>query len=82
MHWVIIVKYLKDYLLKITFNDNNTKVIDMKSYVGGDGVFKPLADIEYFKKVKLDQVGNTICWENGADMCPDVLYEIGKIIGG
>lgn len=78
MHWVTKVKYLKDYLLEVTFNDNKTKIIDMKPYVGRDGVFKPLQDVEYFKRVKLDHVGNTICWENGADICPDVLYEIGK----
>ncbi|MCD6334129.1 MAG: hypothetical protein J7M27_02195 [Candidatus Latescibacteria bacterium] len=23
-------------------------------------------------------MGTAICWENGADICPDVLYEIGR----
>ena len=77
-NWVTKVKYVRDYLLQITFNNGETKIVDMEPYVGGDGVFKPLQDIEYFKTVKLDSAGNTICWENGCDMCPDVLYQIGK----
>jgi len=78
MHWVINVKYLKDYLLELTFNDNKIKVIDLNKYIGGDGVFKPLKNKEYFKNVKIDSAGNSICWDNGADFCPDVLYEIGE----
>ena len=77
-NWITAIKYVKDYLLQITFNNGETKIVDMEPYVGGDGVFKPLQDIEYFKTVKLDPAGNTICWENGCDMCPDVLYQIGK----
>ncbi len=78
MHWVINVKYLKDYKLELTFNDNTVKVVDLKKYIGGDGVFKPLIDKEYFKNVKIDSAGNSIYWDNGADFCPDVLFEIGE----
>jgi len=78
MHWVTNVDYVRDYLLSVTFNNAETKVVDMKPYVGGNGVFRPLENIEYFKRVTLDHVGTTICWENGADICPDVLYEIGR----
>ena len=40
------------------------------------GLFHPLKDIEYFKKVKSD--GITLVWPNGLDLCPDVLYEMGE----
>ena len=36
----------------------------------------PLADIDYFKKVKCDSI--SIYWPNGVDLCPDVLYKMGK----
>ena len=78
MHWIVNVKYLNDYKLKLIYNDKEVKIVDLKDYIGGEGVFKPLADKEYFKNVKLDSAGNSICWDNGADFCPDVLYEIGK----
>ncbi len=35
-----------------------------------------LKNIDYFKKVKCD--GITISWPNGVDLCPDVLYKMGK----
>jgi len=41
---------------------------------------KPLKKIDYFKKVRVDDCQYTICWPNGADFCPDVLYEVGKEI--
>jgi len=77
MYWIIDVKYIKDYHLKVTFNDGAIKIIDFSKYVGGKGIYKELRDINYFKSVKIDEAGNSICWENGADFCPDVLYQIG-----
>ena len=77
MHWIKKVKYVKGYLLEITFDDNTIKIIDLKPFIGGKGIFKPLQDIDYFKKVKKDTFSNTICWDNGADICPDVLYSLG-----
>lgn len=34
--------------------------------------FEELKDVEKFKSVKID--GLSISWENGADICPDELY--------
>lgn len=79
MHWITQVKYVKDYTLDLTFNDQVHKRVDLKPYVGGKGVFKPLEDIEYFKRVHLDEAGNTIMWDNGADICPDVLYDVEEV---
>ncbi len=76
------VDYLEDYKLKILFGDNKTKIVDMKTLITESKsiYFIPLKDIEYFKKVKLDdeQYPLSICWPNDADVCPDVLYEMGQ----
>lgn len=80
MHWIKEVRYLKEYKLEIIFDDDHLKMVDLKSFTGGNGVFKELKDTKYFKKVKKDPFSNTICWPNGADICPDVLYEIGKTV--
>ncbi|MCI0698730.1 DUF2442 domain-containing protein [candidate division KSB1 bacterium] len=37
------------------------------------GIFEPLKDPDYFSRVELWE--GTIRWPNGADVCPDVLYE-------
>lgn len=76
MHIVKAVQYIKDYKLAVTFENNKTKVVDLERHLD-KGVFKPLKDVSYFKTVKLDQDLDTIVWDNGADISPDFLYEIG-----
>lgn len=57
-----------------------TKIVDLKKYKNKvpETAFYPFRDIEFFKSVKLDKHTGTIVWPNGVDLCPDVLYEIGK----
>ena len=72
------VEYIKDYKLKITFSDRVVKVVDLENTIKkSGGIFTPLKDLDYFKQVTLDDCQLSICWPNGADICPDVLYEIG-----
>jgi hypothetical protein len=73
------VEHLNDYKLKLLFSDEKTKVVNFKDWINEGGVYLlPLKDIQYFKKVQMDEFNYTICWPNGADFCPDVLYEVGK----
>lgn len=67
---------MKDYLIRITFNDGQTKVVDFEPYAKRKGVFSLLKDKTYFRKFFIDL--NTICWPNGADAAPERLYELGK----
>ena len=78
MHRVIDFKYLHDYIVELIFRDGDVRVADLKRYVGGNGVFKPLEKLDYFRQVKMNGVGNSIEWPNGADLCPDVLWNISK----
>ena len=71
----IDVKPIEDYVLEITFNNGERKKFDVKPYLK----FKPfseLEDVKKFKKVKI--AGLSIEWENGADICPDELYNNSK----
>lgn len=77
MHFVKKVKYISGYELAITFEDNATKVVDLGPFLVGE-IFEPLKDINYFKKVEINRDIDTIVWDNGADLSPDFLYEIGK----
>lgn len=74
------VEYYKDYKLKILFSDNKTKIVDIEPIIlKSKRFFKPLLNVEFFKRVSLDHVENPlgIRWPNDADICPDVLYEMG-----
>lgn len=69
--------YLKEYKIKILFNNGKTKVVDFENLIfesKSDFYLEPLRDVEFFKKFELDESKYTICWTNGADFCPDVLY--------
>ena len=71
----IDVKPIEDYVLEITFNNGERKKFDVKPYLK----FKPfseLEDVKKFKKVKI--AGLSIEKKNGADICPDELYNNSK----
>ena len=66
------VKALNDYKLELTFENNETKIFDVKPYLD-TGLFKKLKDENVFKMVKVSF--DTIEWPNGIDLDPEVLYE-------
>ncbi len=76
MHIVKNFRYIKDYQLLLTFEDEKSKLVDLKDHLEGE-IFAPLKNITYFKKIMLNQDLDTIMWENGADVSPDFLYDIG-----
>lgn len=77
MHWIKDFMYVEDYKLKILFEDRKSKIVDLKNHLNGK-VFKPLKNVSYFRKAKLNKDIDTIVWPNNADFSPDYLYEIGE----
>src|SRR5271168_925183 len=72
-------QYVSNYKLKILFSDGKTKIVDFENWINEGGFYViPMRDIEYFKKVEMDESNYSICWPNGADFSPDALYEVGK----
>ena len=69
------VKPLNDYKLELTFENKEIKIFDVKPYLD-TGLFKTLADVNFFKMVKVSY--DTIEWPNGIDLDPEVLYEKSK----
>jgi len=76
MHFVKGAAYVSDYKLLLTFEDGIVKLVDLKPHLDGE-IFEPLRDVNYFKTVRVNPDIDTIVWENGADISPDFLYEIG-----
>ena len=67
----ISVNVFDDYKLLIEFENGEKKVFDVKPYLNYKA-FEELKDIEKFRSVKIS--GLSVAWENGADICPDELY--------
>lgn len=76
------IKYIKDYKLELMFSDSKVKIVDLENLIKkGSKIYDPLKDLNFFKQVALDDCQFSICWPNGADICPNVLYAIGKDLG-
>ena len=72
---VIGVECLGGTRLRLTFEGNERREVDIAKLVPFDGVFGPLNDPSFFRQVTVNPDVGTIVWLNGADLCPDVLYE-------
>ncbi len=74
---VIKAEYLSGYRIKLWFNNQVVKVVNLANSLNGE-VFQPLKDIDFFKRFTIKF--NTIEWENGADIAPEYLYEHGVTV--
>lgn len=82
MHEIEKATYLKNHEILIVFDDQKSKIVDFDKALDGfrGEIFKPLKNINYFKTFKISDGIATLEWDNGADICPDYLYEIGTPI--
>jgi hypothetical protein len=66
-------KYLKDYDVRVRFNDGREGVADLSKALRGP-VFEPLKDKKVFAQLRVDPDLATIAWPNGADLAPEYVY--------
>jgi hypothetical protein len=76
MHFVRSAEYVDGYKVRLLFEDGSLRIADLAKYLDGE-IFEPLKTIDYFKTLRVNPEIDTIVWDNGADMSPDFLYEIG-----
>lgn len=70
---VVKAEYVDGYRVRLWFNNNVTKVVDLKQSLKGE-VFEPLKNLDFFKRFKIKY--NTLEWENGADFAPEYLLDL------
>ena len=70
---VLKAEYVDGYRIRLWFNNNVKKVVDLKSSLKGI-VFEPLKDLDFFKRFSVKY--NTVEWENGADFAPEYLLAL------
>jgi hypothetical protein len=72
---VVQARILARYIVELTFETGETKVIDLEPLLQGP-VFEPLVkDYELFMQLRVDPDAGTIVWPNGADVSPRTLYQ-------
>jgi len=77
LHTIKKAQYLEDYKIQLSFDDKSVKIVDLgKMLKNAKNMLLQLKDVEYFRKFECD--GTTLIWPNGVDLCPDVLYQMGK----
>lgn len=74
MNDIAEVRYVRDYILWVRFQDGTSGEVDIEPSLKGP-VFEPLRVVEYFKLVEVDPEIGTIVWPNGADVAPETVYE-------
>lgn len=75
----------KDFSLILEFNTGEIRAVDLRSKLlewsrYRDSRFRPLLDSDYFGRAKLDAELETVYWESGIDLCPDVLYSMSQTV--
>lgn len=75
MKQVTEVRVLDGTRLALGFDTGEVREVDIANLVEPFGVFERIHDPAFFRLVRLNPELGTIVWPNGADLCPDVLYE-------
>jgi hypothetical protein len=71
---VTAARVLVRYVVELTFETGETRVIDLEPLLQGP-VFQPLVDdYALFKQLRVDPEAGTVVWPNGADISPRTLY--------
>ena len=65
---------LDGYVVHVRFEDGTTGDVDLAYLAERGGVFEPLRDVDYFRRLTADPEAGTIVWPNDADIAPETLY--------
>ena len=71
---IVEVRPLGGDRLYVRFEDGVQGEVRVGELIRFEGVFAPLQDPARFAEVRVNPELGTVCWPNGADLDPDVLY--------
>ena len=74
-------RLVRPFSLDLWFNDGTSKRVDLRRRLRGE-VFRPLRDPAWFARVRLDRIGGTVVWPNGADFAPEYLHGLPDVRRG
>ncbi len=65
---------LDGYEVRVRFEGGIAADVDLSYLAEYGGVFEPLRDPAYFRRLRADRDAGTMVWPNGADIAPETLY--------
>lgn len=67
----------RTFKLILEFDKKEYRMLNIKKFLQSDnGVLADIRDnLDLFLTVDVDKVAGTVCWENGVDFDPAILYE-------
>ena len=71
---LIDAKPLDGYKVHVRFEDGTAADVDLSYLLDYGGVFEPLRDLDFFRRLRADSEAGTIVWPNEADIAPETLY--------
>ena len=71
---LVEAKPLEGYTVYVRFEDGTAADVDLSSLLDYGGVFEPLRDLDFFRRLRADSEAGTIVWPNEADIAPETLY--------
>lgn len=79
IHSIKEIVKVEPYKITLKFNTGEVLIVDLAEKIhewgsNPNSKFGELKKHEVFSQVKLDTEFETIMWDNGIDLCPDVLY--------
>ena len=69
---IIKAQYVKDYILRLTFNNGEIRMVDFAPLMQ-KGICKKLQVMDYFRSFTLDPF--TVDWNNEIGFAPRYLYD-------
>jgi len=81
IHLIKEILEVKAYKVTVRFNTNEIRVVDLEEKLKEWGSksgskFSQLLSPDYFNTVFLEEGAETLAWNNGIDLDPEVLYEM------
>ena len=73
---IVDAQAVENYRLLVRFEDGVSGIVDLEKLIRFEGVFAPLRDGAQFRQVAVHPELGTVCWPNGADLDPLVLYAL------
>ena len=71
---VVGVAVIRPHVMRLLFSDGAVRDVQYVPHEGGGSLLEPLADPEYFARVRVDHEARTVVWPNGLDLAPEVLH--------